>query len=106
MKNKVVFISGLIWVACWVLWILFQADLWFIGNAQFIFVLVCYIHKTVETERQRFISRTFVFIALNALIDELFGDPTKIGITEYLIATAYAVYQFAKWRNGLKRSRY
>lgn len=100
------FISGVFWVICWTLWHICGADLWYIGNAQFIFACVAYIHYNTQEIKKRFVSRVFLFIAFNSLFDELFGDPQKIGYVEYAVSITYILYQTYKWIKYSKSRNY
>ena len=85
-------LSTLMWVLCFSLWHFLGSDLYYIGQAQVILVLLIYVHKQANTRPQRFVSRLFVFIGFNNFLDEIFFDPSKFELNEYVIFGVFLIY--------------
>jgi hypothetical protein len=62
-------------------------ELFYLGNALFIFLLALYIKQATK---KSFLTFFLFCVTLNNLLDELLFDPQKIGYNEY-IATAIII---------------
>jgi hypothetical protein len=98
-KWKVSLLIGslITWIACSNLWPYTDLPIYYFGIAQIIFVssLIIY-NQPHQLSKQKFISRIFLFIAANNLIDELIFDPQAFEWNEYLSFLAFLVY--SSWK--------
>lgn len=101
-KNRVnilFIISILFWVVSYNIWQYTAPNIYYIGNAQMIMVCSWMIHQKTNSVHH-VISRLFLFLAFNNLIDEIFFDPTAVEWNEFVIFALYLIYSLFKWRNS------
>jgi len=67
------------------------------GNALFIFSLCLYLFLT---ETKSFIKYVLFCLSLNNLLDELFFDPTKMGISEVFIFLTVLIFAILRSKNA------
>jgi hypothetical protein len=97
-ENKILIIAIAISIITYLLWDLisdFGYDIYYIGNALFIFLLAMYIKRTTEPS---FITFFLVCLATSNLIDELFFDNTKFGINEIIATIILPLYYYLNER--------
>lgn len=91
--------SIIVWIICNSTWIYFDESVYYIGIAQMIFVASFVIHSQVNSRIDKFITRFFLFLAFNNIVDELFFDPTAFSINEYLTVLLFIIYNlFRQWK--------
>lgn len=99
--NDYILLSGMsCWILCNTAWIWFGEPLYYYGVAFMIASTSVVIYRL----NRNLLSTFFVFFAFNNLVDELFFDPTKIEINEYLFCLFYLV--LITWRFYRKRSNF
>lgn len=89
-----------IWLLCHNIWIVYGASTYYFGTA-FIIAVSSYILYDI---RAHFLTRFFLFLSINNLLDELFFDPTQFSWVEYCAFFAFFAYntytnrkQIAQW---------
>ena len=93
----ILYIAFIISVLTYYLWCFLPKGTYYIGNAIFIFLIILYIYLK---NRKSTICFVLFFASLNNLLDELFFEPQKIGLNEYLILIV-VIFLFIK--NARKR---
>lgn len=97
-KNKhsiILLISIVVWVVSYNIWQFTLPNVYYVGTAQLIAVASWIIHTKTEGIHH-LISRVFLFLAFNNLLDELFFDPTKFEWNEFLMLLVFIVISL--WR--------
>jgi len=69
----------------------------YLGNALFIFSLCLYMFLT---DTKSLIKYVIFCLSLNNLCDELFFDPTKMGISEIFVAITVLVFAIIRYKNA------
>ena len=99
-KKLILYIGLIIGIATYLFW----EDLknlgfkvFYIGNAIFIFSLCLYLFLT---DTKSFIKYIIFCLSLNNLCDELFFDPTKMGINEIFIALTVLIFAIIRNKNA------
>jgi hypothetical protein len=99
-KKLILYIGLIIGIATYLFW----EDLknlgfkvFYIGNAIFIFSLCLYLFLT---DTKSFIKYILFCLSLNNLCDELFFDPTKMGINEIFIALTVLIFAIIRNKNA------
>lgn len=72
----------------------------YIGNALFIFLLCIHIYKE---GRQSFIKFVLLCLSLNNLLDELFFNPTELGINELFFTISIPITWFIKRNKNARK---
>lgn len=72
----------------------------YVGNALFIFLLCTYIFTK---DRQSFIKFVLFCLSLNNLLDELFFNPTELGINEVFFALIVVIIGFVKYNKNARK---
>jgi len=102
-KHYRILMFGLItWILCNNLWLFFGAKTYYIGTALIILCSAYILNDITTIAKRKIITLFFLFASFNNLVDELFLDPTKFQLNEYLTAILYLTY--LTWKN-LKSSR-
>lgn len=99
-KKLILYIGLIIGIATYLFWedlrnIGFKV--FYLGNAIFIFSLCFYLFLT---ETKSFIKYVLFCLSLNNLCDELFFDPTELGINEIFIALTVVIFAIIRNRNA------
>lgn len=97
--NYAIF-SILFWIVSWSVWHFFDANLWYIGNANLIFSYSLYIYGKCTNKIGLFISSVFLFSAFNQLLDEFLFDPSSVDFNEYFIFIIFIIFTF--WKTSRK----
>jgi hypothetical protein len=99
-KKLILYIGLIIGIATYLFW----EDLknlgfkvFYIGNAIFIFSLCLYLFLT---DTKSFIKYILFCLSLNNLCDELFFDPTKMGMNEIFIALTVLIFAIIRNKNA------
>lgn len=77
MTVKLIWVATVISIATYLFWHDFPKGYFYVGNGLFIFLISLVIFLQ---NRKLFVSFFLLCIAFNNLMDELFFDPTKLGI--------------------------
>jgi len=72
----------------------------YLGNALFIFGLCMYLFAQ---DKQSFIKFVLFSLSLNNLLDELFFNPTELGINELLTAYTIILIGFFKYNKNARK---
>ena len=91
-------ISLCIWLITYNIWQFTVPNVYYVGTAQMILVASWLIHKTTNGIHH-VVSRMFLFLAFNNLVDELFFDPTSVEWNEFTMVFFYLLYSLRSWRN-------
>lgn len=92
-RQSILLTLGLfVWVFTYNTWQFLGNSTYYIGTAFIVFVASLIINHNTKDNFQKLISKTFVFLSANNLIDEIFFDPTEINIHEYLSFIIYTMY--------------
>jgi len=83
--KTILTLSVIIWVACWISWMFFGREFFEVGQA---FAIFGFSSAFVVAFPLWKISKISFAIALNQLMDELFFDPFKVDINEYICMIA------------------
>lgn len=91
--KALIWVATIISVATYLFWSFLPKGSFYIGNALFVFILslVIFIQN-----RNLFIIFFLLCIAGNNLLDELFFEPTKIGINEIIFALIIPIIYYAR----------
>ena len=85
--------SIVVWITCNNLWVYTSTPIYYFGIAQLIFISSLIIHvQPSKSKYQLFISRAFLFLAANNLLDEMFFNPQAFELNEYLTCASYVIY--------------
>lgn len=92
--NLFILIFGIIfWIFCHTTWVIFGYGMYYIGTATIIFISSHLIHSVQKRNTySRIITRLFLFLSFNNLLDEIFFDPKVFDINEYIIFIFYLIY--------------
>lgn len=92
--NTVLLYIGLsIWVALYSLWYLFDCQqLYFIGQAILIFIVAIIFFRIFKSK----VTKIFLILAVNQLVDELLMNATTIRISEYITIGLVIMYILVK----------
>ena len=93
MTVKLIWVATIISIATYLFWDYLPKGSFYIGNALFIFLLSLIIFIQ---NRNLFITFFLLCIAGNNLLDELFFEPTKIGINEIIFALITPLFYYAR----------
>jgi hypothetical protein len=93
-NNSFILAIGLIiWVFCHTAWVFLGYDTYYIGTAFIIFISSYIINNITKNKcYHKFITRLFLFLAFNNLVDEIFFDPKVFDWNEYLVFILYIIY--------------
>jgi hypothetical protein len=97
-ENNILIFAIVVGIVTYLFWSLisdFGYDIYYIGNALFIFLLAVYIKRVTP---KSFITFFLVCITLSNLIDELFFDNTKFGINEIIATIILPIYYYLNER--------
>lgn len=100
--KRLLNIATIIGVLTYLFWEKFPKGSFYIGNGVFIFLLCLVIFMQ---NREYFISFFLLCISGSNLLDELFFDPTKIGINEIILALTLPVIWYVKRRRNARKIR-
>lgn len=104
-KDFALFIVGVVtWVITYNIWVLVGESTYYIGTAFMIAVCSYLINNVTKVGWQKIVSRFFLFISVNNLIDELLFDPTAFELNEYLTCIIYFIYTLWKHYTTLNTS--
>lgn len=76
----------------------------FVGVAATLFVMALIIHHLVKPYGQKQVCNVVMWATFFNLIDELFFDPTSLGINDYIcvaILISLSAYRYKKYKNEL-----
>lgn len=99
-KKLILYIGLIIGIATYLFWENLKNlgfKVFYIGNAIFIFSLCLYLFLT---DTKSFIKYILFCLSLNNLCDELFFDPTKMGINEIFIALTVLIFAIIRNKNA------
>ncbi len=99
LKSCILTFSILFWVIAYNVWQYTTPDIYYIGTAQLVLVCSWLIHVSA-TGIHKVVSRVFLFLALNNLLDELFFDPTKFDINEFVMFALFFIHTLYKWKKS------
>ncbi len=99
--NKTLWAATIISIAAYQLWPIWSSELFFVGIALFIFIIVAVIFYQ---NRKLFISFFLLCIAFNNLLDELFFDPKSNGINEIVIVLILPIVWYLKMRSNARKN--
>lgn len=80
----------------------------FVGYAYCICSLLKYIEEREYCKKLSsmiFVSKIILIATINNLLDEIFFDPTKLGINEYLAFVILIIITYFNGRNGTRRKK-
>jgi len=98
--KYILHIATIISIITYMLWDFLPKGSFYIGNGLFIFLLCVYIFSE---DRKSFIKFVLFSLSLNNLFDELFFNPTKLGINESLLFVFIIVIGFFKYRRNARK---
>ena len=104
MKLAIAILSGLIVVIGYNLWLFIDC---FYECVAIGFVL-CFLSLVLKSEKGTLENRIYfvwLFLAINNLIDEIFFDPQKFGVNEYVIALLIIAHQRCQRRKQNARHK-
>jgi hypothetical protein len=87
-NSWILLISLIVWVVSYNIWQFTVPNVYYVGTAQLILVCSYLIHKQTEGIHH-VISRIFVFLAANSLLDELLFDPTQFEWNEFFMLLVF-----------------
>lgn len=93
MTGKLIWVATVVSVATYLFWSFMPKGSFYIGNGLFIFLLCIIIFIQ---NRNLFITFFLLCISFNNLLDELFFEPTKIGLNEFVFAFLIPVIYYAR----------
>ena len=99
-KKLILYIGLIIGIATYLFWENLKNlgfKVFYIGNAIFIFSLCLYLFLT---DTKSFIKYILFCLSLNNLCDELFFDPTKMGMNEIFIALTVLIFAIIRNKNA------
>lgn len=104
MKTKLILSALVISVIGYNFWPFAWHGFFYHCNALFI-VIVFYLLQSLKIEEKYFnkIATIGFWFSINNLLDEIFFDPTKFGINEYIFAIIVIIITFKKKNNGPDR---
>jgi len=97
--NILLLTSLVLWVVSYNIWQFTDDSVYFIGTAQLVMVCSFIIHKRTAGINH-IISRVFLFLSFNNLIDEIFFDPTRLELNEFTMFALFLIYSAWKWKNS------
>lgn len=101
MKTKLLLTALIVSIAGYNLWPFAWHDFFYHCNAVF-FVIIFYLLKTIKVEEKYFNKAATIglWFSINNLIDEIFFDPTKFGVNEYVFAIMVVFLTLKKNSDG------
>lgn len=93
--KAVLYIALIVSIFTYMFWSHFPKGTFYIGNALFIFLISMYLFFN---ERQSFIIFTIFALSIGNLLDELYFDPTKLGINEIVLVCVLPIIWLFKFR--------
>lgn len=93
-------IATVISILTYLFWSKFPKGFFYIGNAIFIFMLCLVIYLK---NKEKFICFFLLCISISNLVDELFFDPTKLGLNELFLAVTLPVIWYIKSRRNARK---
>lgn len=80
-------------------WKEFPKGTFYVGNSIFIILLCVYIFLQ---DRKNFIKFVLLSLTINNLLDELFFNPTQIGVNEYVLLIIVPLVGWLKCRENAR----
>lgn len=93
MTVKLIWVATIISIATYSFWEHLPKGCFYIGNALFVFLLSAIIYVQ---NRGLFITFLLLCIAGNNLLDELFFEPTKLGVNEIVFAFLIPIFYYVR----------
>jgi len=95
--NKLLWVATIISIATFQLWAYLPKGSFYIGNGLFYVLLAIVIFLQ---NKRLFVSFLLLCLTVNNLLDELFFDPTKNGINEFVFAVLTPIIYYARKNNS------
>lgn len=86
--------SVIFWILCTNFWVGNGTGIYYVGISQVVLVSSWIIHNKAKSKIDLFITRCFLFLAFNNFIDEIFFNPTKFELYEYIAVGGYFIYNY------------
>lgn len=96
--KYILHIATIISIITYLFWVQLPKGSFYVGNGIFIFLLCVYIFLQ---ERNNFIKFILFSLSLNNLLDELFFNPTQIGVNEISLLLIVPLIWYLKSRKNV-----
>jgi len=100
---KIFLASFFVWVVSYNAWQLLGVNIYYVGQASIILGCAWLIFKQNKHSDNKIsvvITEIFLLFSINNMADELFFDPTRVSINEFIFVFGYTALKLYKtWKN-------